>query len=573
MRQPSARFLALAALAAVALAQAPQTKPAFEMADIHPSPDVQQGIGAFRGIPWSGNGRWEWRTVTLLDLVSNAWDVTREKVLGGPAWIEWDQFDITAKMPADSTPDVQKAMLQSLLADRFRLAVHNETKELPAYTLTASKTPKMKPSDGPGDTGCRSQISGPGVTPMPGGGFRIDNTAGPIMNAFTCHNMTMDAFATWLRPQVSQNGNSSPVENKTDLKGAWDFEFKISLQIRMLNAAPASDMITIYDAVDKQLGLKLNAIKVPLPVVVIDSAEKPSPNMPGVTEALALKHPKEFEVADVRPADPTVPVRRIQILRGGGVNFAGMPLRVLILNAYSLRNDMLIAAPAMQTALDSMYTVVAKPPVSDDAPPAPAPAGAGIGPMAISSPDDSEAAWSMMRVLLEDRFKLKMHKEERPLTAWKLIAVKPKMKKADPSGRTKTGEGPGADGKDPRTITPARSRLTMFQNVTMDQFAEKLQGISAYLQTPVINATGLEGAYDFTISYSPVGITQIPGGGGRGGPGPGAEGNGSAAADEPNGAITLFEAIEQQLGLKLVEDKRPVTVYVIDHIEEKPTDN
>jgi uncharacterized protein (TIGR03435 family) len=152
------------------------------------------------------------------------------------------------------------------------------------------------------------------------------------------------------------------------------------------------------------------------------------------------------------------------------------------------------------------------------------------------------------------------------------------MKKADPSERTKQAEGPGADGKDPRTATPSRSRLSMFQNVTMDQFADKLEGISAYLSTPVINATNLEGSYDFTISYSPVGATGFGGaglnGGGRGGP-PGPEANGPASSDaaEPNGAITLFEAIEQQLGLKLVEDKRPVTVYVIDHVEAKPTDN
>jgi len=250
---------------------------------------------------------------------------------------------------------------------------------------------------------------------------------------------------------------------------------------------------------------------------------------------------------------------------------------MLINNAYGLQNNMLIAMPDMDAALQASYTVLAKPP----APPAnpgsrdePAPAGPQSPP---ASPDDNESAWLMMRALLEDRFRLRMHKEERPLTAWKLVAVKPKMKKADPSERTKQGEGPGADAKDPRTATPSRSRLSMFQNVTMDQFADKLEGISAYLNTPVINATNLEGSYDFTINFSPVGMAgPVPGGGGgRSGPaGPEAIG-GSATSDaaEPNGAITLFEAIEQQLGLKLVEDKRPVTVYVIDHVEARPTDN
>jgi uncharacterized protein (TIGR03435 family) len=182
----------------------------------------------------------------------------------------------------------------------------------------------------------------------------------------------------------------------------------------------------------------------------------------------------------------------------------------------------------------------------------------------MASPDDNESAWLMMRALLEDRFKLKMHKEERPLTAWRLVAVKPKMKKADPSERTKTAEGPGADGKDPRTAMPSRSRLVMFQNVTMDQFADRLEGISAYRSTPVINATNLEGSYDFTINFSPVGMAgPLPGGGGgRGGPagpeaigpaGPGGLGPVTSDAAEPNGAITLFEDFEQ-LGIRSVDD-------------------
>ena len=552
------------------------------MADIHVSPDTQGGgmIMRFRGAPYVGNGREEIRNSSLLDLINQVYGTDPEKILGGPNWLEWDHYDINAKLPAESTPETQKVMLQNLLADRFKLVTHNDTRDLQAYVLTAGKSPKIKQSEGPGDTGCRGQLGGPGLTAMPGGGFMINQNAGPITNSFTCHNMTMEAFATFLRPQVSQNGSVNPVTDQTELKGAWDFDFKITLRLGMMNGGSTDGAITIFDAIDKQLGLKLTATKVPLQVVV-DSAQKPTPNAPGVTEAMAVEHPKEFDVADVKPNEPGGRGGRIQVTKGGGVNFQNMPLRFLINNAYGLQNNMLITTPDMDAALQAPYTVLAKPP----APPAnaaprdePAPGGpqGPMGPMA--SPDDNESAWLMMRALLEDRFKLKMHKEERPLTAWKLVAVKPKMKKADPSERTKQAEGPGADGKDPRTATPSRSRLSMFQNVTMDQFADKLEGISAYLSTPVINATNLEGSYDFTISYSPVGATGFGGaglnGGGRGGP-PGPEANGPASSDaaEPNGAITLFEAIEQQLGLKLVEDKRPVTVYVIDHVEAKPTDN
>lgn len=590
MRRIPAILACAAVVGGVAFTQSTEPKPAFVMADIHVSPDTQGGgirIGGFFGArPWVGGGRYEIRRATLLQLVNEAYGTDPEKIVGGPNWIEWDTYDINAKLPPESTPETQKEMLKGLLAERFKLVVHDDTKDLPAYVLTAGKTPKLKQSEGEGDTGCRSELTGAGVTAMPGGGFRINPDAGPIIQAWTCHHQTMEAFTTMLRNQVSQNNVVYPVTDQTELKGAWDFEFKTTLNFRGLNG-PGSDnsAITIFDAVDKQLGLKLTQIKTSLKVLVVDSAQHPTPNAAGVTEAMAIEHPKEFDVADVKPNEPGGRGGRIQVTKGGGVNFNNLPLRMLINQAYGLQQSgMLITTPDMDTALQATYTIIAKPPApTANAGPRDEPASGGPqGPQA--SPDDNEAAWLMMRALLEDRFKLKMHKEERPLTAWKLVAVKPKMKKADPSERTKTAEGPGPDGKDPRTATPARGRLTMFQNVTMDQFADKLEGISAWLSTPVINATNLEGSYDFAINYSGVGAPGLSVGvnggpppanaGGRGGPeGPGAGGPASSDVAEPNGAISLFEAIEQQLGLKLVPEKRPVTVWVIDHVEAKPTDN
>jgi uncharacterized protein (TIGR03435 family) len=364
--------------------------------------------------------------------------------------------------------------------------------------------------------------------------------------------------------------------DQTELKGAWDFEFKTTLQLRMLNPGGApSEQITILDAVDKQLGLKLTPTKTALPVIVVDSAiETPTPNLPGVAESLAIAHPKEFEVAEVKPSDPNAPGGpiRLQVKPGGGVNFVGVPLQLLINQAYRPLGQQITPSPNLQEALQKRYDIIAKPSAQDG----PVRAVTGPGGQPMVSPDDNDAAWAMVRALLADRFKLVVREEERPGSAYKLIAVKPKMKKADPAERTKTGEGPLADGKDPRTATPSRSRLTLFQNVTMKQFAAALPGISAYMNnnTVVEDATGLEGSYDFTINYSPVGATNRNNGGGRGGPegAPGPDGGLSAAA-EPDMAITLFEAIEQQLGLKLVEEKRPVKTFVIDHVESKPTEN
>jgi uncharacterized protein (TIGR03435 family) len=186
---------------------------------------------------------------------------------------------------------------------------------------------------------------------------------------------------------------------------------------------------------------------------------------------------------------------------------------------------------------------------------------------------DIDDLWPMLRALLKERFKLQTHMETRPVTAYTLMSVKPKMKKADPASHTKYKEGAGADGRDPRDKNPILGRLVTCQNMTMAQFAEKLKSIApGYIHTPVLDATGLEGGYDFTLSFSPAGALQAPGGGGRGGSspeGPPASGEASSASD-PNGAITLFEAIEKQLGLKLSAQKRPVPVLVIDHAEQTP---
>jgi uncharacterized protein (TIGR03435 family) len=578
------RFFALitaaAALAVPAFSQSADSTPKFEIADVHSAGGglvalVRVGSAGLLGASHVANGRYELRGMTLLDMISVAYGTDRGKILGGPSWIEWDQFDVTAKVPVDAPADLdaQKAMLKALLAERFRLMAHAEKKDLDAYTLTAGKNPKLKePEDAANPPGCRAQIGGPGATLMPGGGLRLNPGAGPVYVNYTCRNTTMDAFAKQLTPQVSRNGATSPVENKTSLEGKWDFDFRITLRIGPLMQAQAdSENITIFDAVEKQLGLRLNPIQIPQDVLIVDKAEKLTPNAAGAAEALALKVPQTFEVADVRPVEDIGPgPRRIRITHGGGVNFSAMPLRTLITSAYEIDYNRLIFPPEMEKTLQNLYSVIAKPPAS----PAPAPAAEGSGPAALTlgNPDDNEAAWTMMRALLKERFKLALHREDRPLDAWKLVAVKAKLKKADPLERTKMTSGPGPDGKDPRTAVPARQALFTFQNVTMDQFIQKITRIGSGITTPVTNATGLEGGYDFTINFSYPFALQ-GGGPGRGGAEPGAAPPPTAEAAEPTGAISFADALVEQLGLKLVEDKRPVSVWVIDHLESKPADN
>ena len=156
--------------------------------------------------------------------------------------------------------------------------------------------------------------------------------------------------------------------------------------------------------------------------------------------------------------------------------------------------------------------------------------------------------------------------EERQASVYVLTAVKPKLSKADPSERTKCAEGPGPDGKDPRVANPSVSRLVYCQNMTMAQLARLLPNIVAgtYSKATFQDGTGLEGAWDFTLNFSPASLIPVGGRGGDGAPG---------LAAEPTGGLPFAEALARQLGLKLEQQKRPVPALVIDHIEQKPTEN
>jgi uncharacterized protein (TIGR03435 family) len=538
-------------LSAMAFSQDTETAAKFEVSDIHVSaPARNQGLRAFvRG------GRYELRMATMVDLVRLAYGVDADRVLEGPSWLEMDRFDVLAKGPTRATAEMQRAMLQALLADRFKLVVRKDTRALPAYNLTAGKKPALKKAAGGGQTGCGFNFSGPGSS---------DGPPAPPMFTYNCRNVTMSAFAETISGMigVQQYLFNAPVLDKTGLAGAWDFDFKYSL--RGLGAAAPGDAITFFDAVEKQLGLKLEAVKVPLPVIVVERVNrKPTDNAPGAAETLrGGEPPTEFEVADVKPSAPDSDRMRFDIKPGGRVNISGFPLRDLIQQAWGLRPDMLIGT---QKGLDEdRFDIVAKAPAAAES--TELATGAQNGP--VEPPQvDFETVQVMLRGLLKDRFKLAMHEEERTVNAYTLVAVKPKMTKADPASRTKFTQGPTANGKSPAPGT----RLFTAQNLNMAQFADQLQRMApGYIQTPVLDATGLDGSYNFTLAFAPAGAAR--GGGGRGGK------RGPAMADsgepsDPSGVMSLPEAIDKQLGLKLEQQKRQVKVWVIDRVERTPTEN
>jgi uncharacterized protein (TIGR03435 family) len=479
----------------------------------------------------------------MRDLIAISYGLEAGFVKEGPSWLEYDTFDITAKLPPGATPDSEKLMLRALLADRFKLVLHNGTSSIQAYTLMPGNGKvKMKPSDGSDDSGCKFQQSS------------IQTPGPPVYVAFSCHNVSMETLAKNLHGWTYDYSHG-PVLDGTGLKGTWDFDIKWTP--RQLLASAGADGISIYDAVDKQLGLKLELQPATMPAVIVDSVNHtPTPNSPDLDKIMPPLPPPEFEVATIKPSKPEE--QGNGRITGNQINLQATPLKFLIIYAWDLNpidDEVIVDAPKW---LDSdRFDIVAK--VSSDA---------GGNTAQNPTPVDPEDLRHMLRALLTERFQMQTHMEDRPTDAYTMIAVNPKLRKADPNSRTRCGENPGPDGKDPRIANPALNRLISCQNMTMAQIGEKFQELAGgYIHSPVLDATGLTGTWDFTLSFSSVDLTR--GGGAVAAP----PSQGAPTAPDPNGAVSFFDAINKQLGLKLEKQKRPLPVLVIDHIEEKPTEN
>ena len=494
--------------------------------------------------------RYQLRQANMVDLIRTAYGVEAENVLGGPSWLELDRFDVIAKTAPATPPETLKLMLQALLADRFKLVVHKDSKPLDAFVLSLGKgKPKLKEANGSVAPGC--QFQQPAGPPEPAKVQQIN---------YSCHNMTMETFATQVH-QMAGGYLTSPVIDTTGLKGAWDFDLKWTGRGALAQAG--DDGISIFDAIDKELGLKLEFQKYPAPVIVVDSANrKPTDNPPGVKQALPAPPPTEFEVAALKESLPDAKPGGGGFQPGGRISFTAVPLTAIVGAAWNINlgpGEEIAGAPKWMNS--AKYDLVAK-------------TYAATGGSVNAPPIDIDDLRTMLQKLLVDRLKMVTHYEDRPQIAYTLVAGKPKLKKADPLGRTGCKVGPAPIRKDSTKEGPPQFLATC-QNMTMAQFAEQLPNIGQlYIHNPVIDASGIEGAWDFTLSFSPVPPNLMGGGGGEGarktaGP-PSPPAGGTVEASEPSSAVSLFDAVERQLGMKLEMHKRSLPVLVIDHIEEKP---
>ena len=512
-------------IAGAAFGQTATTPPVFDSADVHISaPSLNPGMrgGALRG------QRFNVLNATMLDLVSMAYRLDSSKIAGGPNWLEWDRFDVIAKAPQATTQENLDLMLQNLLADRFKLVVHKDTKLRPAFVLSAGKgKPKLKEAAATESPGCRpaEQKTVPG---------------GPPFQEMTCHAVTLARFAETLWDWTSGGYLTDPVVDQTGIAGTWDLDLKFTPRNRVAQAG--ADAITLFDAIDKQLGLKLEPKKAPMEVLVVDSVnQKPTANAPDIISKIPPPPPTEFEVASLKPSAPDAVGQRGQI-QNGRVDLQNFTLKQMIRLAWDLsdNDEMISGVPGW--ADSTKYSLTAK--------------------VATSGPSraqdiDIETLRLMLRGLLIERFGLKVHTEDRPVSAYTMTATRRViLQKADPANRTSCKTGAGAK--------PMLNRLIACENMNMAQLAVVLQQqAGGYIKAPIKDATGLDGYYDFSVNFSGIGLL----------PGARFDPNASTESSDPSGALSLPEAIQKQLGLKLVLEKRPLPVLVIDHVNETPTDN
>ncbi len=249
---------AIATISPLAQVQSGAANPTFDVAAIRPSdPNVQAGwIKATPG----GRG-YTARNVPVKLMISLMYKVPMRQIKGGPAWMESDRFDVEAKTDHASNLDDLHTMYQELLADRFGLKFHKETKEGPVYALTIDPAGlKMKANTTPQDFNI--PINGP-----------PDHVVGT--------RVPMNYLCWWLG-QVLQN-DERPVVNMTGLDGNYDFTMAFTPVLPPGASADnlpenLRDLPSIFTALHEQLGLKLQAQKGPVEYYVIDHIEKPSAN-------------------------------------------------------------------------------------------------------------------------------------------------------------------------------------------------------------------------------------------------------------------------------------------------------
>jgi uncharacterized protein (TIGR03435 family) len=499
-----------------AQAQSEVGSPAFTNVSIRPHQEDTTNPQARRTtmlIREPGSPDFKGINLTLKTLIGSAYDLKPRQISGGPDWVDTEGYDITAKTQESARFDQVRIQLQNLLADRFKLKFHRETKEEPVYDLVVGtnglKLKEVPPSDVKPEMGRFHMTKGHADSPQ----------------------IPMRVLAGFL-----SNSTGRMVFDKTGLQGNYDITLNWT----------AGDNQSLITAVQEQLGLELKPQTAPIEHLIIDSAEKPSIDQaqtPSTPQSLlndqatpALANPsaivpvyESLSITPDRPGNlkcPPHPTQTATVTEEcplGGVWFipGGFVARVttqrLISLAYHFNGENISGTP--DWANSEMYDVSAKfgQSTADEL-------------QKVSEDQRDLEHIRMLRALLAERFKLRVRGETRELPVYALLAGE-----SGPRLLESIHDNSAHD----RVIQVEKGQITG-RELPVATLASML---SEQLGRPVLDKTGLTNHYDIVLRWSPT-----------------------------DGDAALFSAVQQQLGLKLEPQRMPVDFLVVDHVERPEQD-
>jgi uncharacterized protein (TIGR03435 family) len=264
---------------------------AFEVATVKQNTSGERGGGS-RRLP---GGRVSVINMSARALVMMAYQLGQWQLIGGPAWLADERFDITAKMdgnpewegPGSGTPDPIQVALRKLMVERFKLRLHTEKRDLDAYALVMVRPGAPGPALKPSTSDCKALAEQLRQGKQPPGGPPMVDGIPPCGFLAGVGRLAFDGSPMAQAATMFVGYAGRPVIDRTNLSGNWRFLLRFSQERpqglppgpegdKLTEAAANPDVPSFFTAIQEQLGLKLEPTKAPFEVTIIDSAEHPT---------------------------------------------------------------------------------------------------------------------------------------------------------------------------------------------------------------------------------------------------------------------------------------------------------
>lgn len=475
---------------------------------------------------------------SLQQVIRTAYHVEDDRIIGAPDWLASEKYDVVAKeeapinSPLDLDASRQGPMLQAMLADRLKLAVHRETRSISVYALVvAPGGPKLREAK-PGEVYTKGPKGPDGVSHQ---GMWFDH------GAMVGQGIGIDALLF----HISRNLKRT-VLDETGLPGKYDFTLQnppgTTLGIDNVPPPPESYEVALSAALESQLGLKLEPRTARLEVLVIDHVERPTPNQetsvsPGGASYESVSVKLDQAGTDSLRTGNGVIRQRMHLVPG---EFHGEnnSVREMIRMAYGIKDYQIFGAP--DWLITDLYDVDAR---ARDA---------AVG--AVKNlPEEQRiiASRAMLQQLLADQFQLQAHFETKELPAYSLVVVDAsKLRKASgdcappPAGLQTYALNAPPCGE----ISGVENGSFIGNKAEMSQLAKRLAEVTG---RAVEDKTNLAGRYEINLKWEPqYRPDRVP----------------PLDRSEPANP-SLLAAVQEQMGLKLVPETAALNLLVIDRVE------